>query len=436
MKVTLLILVLGGAASDSCKSKVISGILKIKVDGQEQTKYVVDQWGGSKVSGDELKIPHGPRVYLGNKCTSGMKSGMFWHPDLTKYSLSFTADFSDLGCGCNGALYLVDMPGPSKTSCGDYYCDANYVCGPGCAEMDVIEANNMAAAITPHACGSDGKGQCDGAGCGIHPSSFGPGASFAIDTTKKFRVHMAVDTSFQGITTTLSQAGHADVVVRHNEATCGSGYLQGMAGSWDRMVITASNWGDAGSSMLWLDGNVCPASTSCNQGNLKLSDLRLDSLGNYTGGDGDDYEPWEWPWWQGQHAWWAWLAASLGLTAAAAALALLGCCLRRSCALAAGRDGFCDANAGPAPDPPPPPPRPARGRGRGSHGSGGAPRSQTRLQEPLLGGPRDTRRAGGRPAGSTRSPLAPRHAGAARKQEAPTAESDAVERKSRGWLPF
>ena len=67
-----------------------------------------------------------------------------------KYGLSFYVDVSDLGCGCNGALYLVAIPAAGATLCGDYYCDANYVCGEGCVEMDTLEANKEAVRVTAH----------------------------------------------------------------------------------------------------------------------------------------------------------------------------------------------------------------------------------------------------------------------------------------------
>ena len=53
-----------------------------------------------------------------------------------------TMDLSQVGCACNAALYLVSMGAPSAapTKCGDYYCDANDVCGVNCPEMDIQEA--------------------------------------------------------------------------------------------------------------------------------------------------------------------------------------------------------------------------------------------------------------------------------------------------------
>ena len=117
----------------------------------------------------------------------------------------FDADVSRLPCGLNGALYFVDMdadgglarfPGnKAGAAYGTGYCDAqcphddkfingeaNIVgwapdpngdpnsgdgkFGTCCTEMDVWEANSLAAAFTPHMCTVDGQYRCNGTACG------------------------------------------------------------------------------------------------------------------------------------------------------------------------------------------------------------------------------------------------------------------------------
>jgi hypothetical protein len=122
---------------------------------------------------------NGARAYLGDSCTEG-------HFSNTDYSawkvlgktLSITVDLSQATCGCNAAYYLVAMhqntlPGTCMCGCaalivapssnstptaavlvgkcdGDFYCDANDICGVRCIEIDLVEANTRAFRTTVH----------------------------------------------------------------------------------------------------------------------------------------------------------------------------------------------------------------------------------------------------------------------------------------------
>lgn len=117
---------------------------------------------------------------------------------------SFDVDVSNLPCGLNGALYTIEMAadgGMSKypnnkagAKYGTGYCDAqcphdmkfingeanllNWKPSPDdpnsgvgqygtcCTEMDLWEANSMAAAYTPHICSVSGQTRCNGTQCG------------------------------------------------------------------------------------------------------------------------------------------------------------------------------------------------------------------------------------------------------------------------------
>mmetsp|Transcript_29161 Transcript_29161/g.59676 ORF Transcript_29161/g.59676 Transcript_29161/m.59676 type:complete len:424 (-) Transcript_29161:204-1475(-) len=356
-------------AETSCSSPVIAGTLQVLVDGLPKSVYVVDssESGTISVKGNAITLPHGPRVYLAETCAPAMSSDMFWFPDFTKYSLSFTVDVSAVGCGCNGAVYLVNMPSATITSCGDYYCDANYVCGEGCNEFDIMEANNHAAQVTPHKCGADGTSDCDGGGCATKLVGFGV-SGVAIDSSKPFRVELAVGSvgavnadddeasSAVATSTTYSQEG-AVTVVRHTDKNCGASYMEGMQPTWQNMVVTASNWGDSGGGMSWLDGDAgCSDSTSCNKGAFTFSDVRLCSLEGGNPGcssvydsatendDGDECsgDAWYGWWWckgvywlEQSHPWWQWvLAGSIGFLVLALMCFVLRVCL---CCVACAR---------------------------------------------------------------------------------------------------
>jgi cellulase len=102
---------------------------------------------------------------------------------------------SDLPCGENGAFYLSEMAadgsggtGSGGAGAGNGYCDAQCQ-GYCCNEMDILEANSQATAMTPHPC----KGStCDRSGRGYNPyvsgqkGFWGPGKT--VDTSKVFTV--------------------------------------------------------------------------------------------------------------------------------------------------------------------------------------------------------------------------------------------------------
>ena len=107
------------------------------------------------VSGRVIQIPllprssralpsrNGARVYLANKCVEGdFTKTTFAAVPLLGRTLSITVDISAAQCGCNAAWYLVNMAQNTQqpgTCGGDYYCDANVVCGVRCAEIDLME---------------------------------------------------------------------------------------------------------------------------------------------------------------------------------------------------------------------------------------------------------------------------------------------------------
>ncbi|KAK7184786.1 hypothetical protein DPSP01_002242 [Paraphaeosphaeria sporulosa] len=140
----------------------------------------------------------GSRLYL---MASDSKYYMF---KLLNKEFTFDVDVSQLPCGLNGALYLVEMDedgGIAKYSTnkagakyGTGYCDTQcphdikFIAGEAnaegwtpssndvnagagkygacCHEMDIWEANSISAAYTPHVCSANGLVRCSGTDCG------------------------------------------------------------------------------------------------------------------------------------------------------------------------------------------------------------------------------------------------------------------------------
>ena len=99
-------------------------------------------------------------------------------------------------------MYFASLPGYDENqhedpgAGGDYYCDANYVNGVWCYELDVMEANQYNWHVTLHKCSTPiGKfiPKCSYHGLGEDvyskdQSAYGPGDQYKINTFKKFHV--------------------------------------------------------------------------------------------------------------------------------------------------------------------------------------------------------------------------------------------------------
>jgi cellulase len=121
-----------------------------------------------------------PRVYLLGA------DGNYVEMSLLNQEVTVTADYSQAPCGENGAFYLssMDAGGRGNASSGTGYCDAQCQ-GYCCAEMDILEANSQANAMTPHPCQGN---NCDKSGCGLNPYANGNrnlwGTGKQVDTSK------------------------------------------------------------------------------------------------------------------------------------------------------------------------------------------------------------------------------------------------------------
>ncbi|TFK32601.1 cellobiohydrolase I [Crucibulum laeve] len=281
----------------------------------------------------------GSRVYL---MASDTQYQMF---KLLNQEFTFDVDVSNLPCGLNGALYFSEMDadgGLSKYTTnkagakyGTGYCDSqcprdikfiageansagwtpasndanagtgNY--GACCNEMDVWEANSVAAAYTPHPCTVSGLSRCSGTACGTNSrydtvcdpdgcdfnsyrmgdtSFYGKGLT--VDTSQKFTVVTQFLTNNNSSSGTLSEIRRLYVqngkVIQNSKVnipgmsaydsittdfcsaqktafgdTDSFGNKGGLANmskaAANGMVLVMSVWDDHAVNMLWLDSS-------------------------------------------------------------------------------------------------------------------------------------------------------------------------------------
>jgi hypothetical protein len=186
--------------------------------------------GGYETSGTQLTM-YGdvqPRMFF-KKADGGVLM-----IDMTRDTVGFWIDLSDLGAGYNGALYTAWTPfAESARLASGRYCDANDGTGNGlwCPEMDIFEGNSCGMAFTSHACTSNrswpmwcnmdantdfpgfcGDMTCDRAGVqGSHnaeDAEYGFGPEYEIDTSRPFHVAMSfsyVDGQLVAYNTTVAQ---------------------------------------------------------------------------------------------------------------------------------------------------------------------------------------------------------------------------------------
>ena len=217
---------------------------------------------------DEVKSGSrdGGRAYFGKSCTEGEyheTDYVAWQ--LLDKSLSYTVDLSTAGCGCNAALYLVSMAQNSdKSTCDDYYCDANSVCGVMCAEIDIQEANTKAWHSTAHVAADPGGAVVGYGGGGDEWSGprdftskeYGPTGS-TINSQQPFDVRVSFPTDDSGtlsaIDFELSQEGRTlPFSITGYDWEGASGFKELTAALSAGMTPVVSYW--CSDDMLWMDG--------------------------------------------------------------------------------------------------------------------------------------------------------------------------------------
>lgn len=204
---------------------------------------------GVHSNGDSLKldfVTHGPySINVGSRLYLLDSESQYTLFKLKNKEFTFDVDVSQLPCGINGALYMIEMDqdgGMSRYSgnkagakFGTGYCDAQcphdikFINGEAncedwdstkaigkygtcCNELDIWESNSISTAYTPHVCKVMGQTRCDGADCGdtaagqrhtglcdkdgcdFNPyrlgdkTFFGPSQNFSINTMEKITV--------------------------------------------------------------------------------------------------------------------------------------------------------------------------------------------------------------------------------------------------------
>ena len=176
--------------------------------------FVGEPWSETKATrvidrGKGLAVAGSSRLYLAAPLPGGLAPAQwmdvqYQHFHLVGKSLSFTIDLSNVACGCNAALYLVQMSVPSDKDA--QYCDIQGFDSDEfepCTELDVIEGNHKALQATLHTSqGTGDDGRCNQDGCAGNwgryddetAEAYGMPATkgftkHTIDSSEPFRVH-------------------------------------------------------------------------------------------------------------------------------------------------------------------------------------------------------------------------------------------------------
>lgn len=241
----------------------------VSVGGVGNSEVVAAQWNepgkpAGPVEVDSGRIMPGMwgRAYLAKGCSSGSyDNAAYLAVKLLGKKITYTTDISQAGCGCNAALYLVPMhKNAEATSCEDHYCDASWVCGTSCAEIDVQEANTHAWHSALHK-NYDMSGVAAGYGGWVHNNNkydftsekFGPGAK-CIDTSFPFQVTASFPESggrLMSMDVTLSQRG-CSLETSLKDYPADPGFAQMSKALSEGMTPVVSYWKAA--DMLWMDG--------------------------------------------------------------------------------------------------------------------------------------------------------------------------------------
>ena len=217
-------------------------------------------------SGWTLSLHGNQRFYLGLHPAGEWRNAQYDRLRLLGKSLRWTVDVSNVGCGCNAALYLVDMPQPDES--GSRYCDIQYDDPERCLEIDLFEGNIKAAAATLHVeAGEASDGKCNQWGCaaavgkdaeaegdtyGIRARSIDASRPFDMaanfDAEGRMTIFLGQDGVWLRLWDVRSAGNWPETSVPEEASARVKASLEG------GMVLVASLWGSSGDGMAWLDG--------------------------------------------------------------------------------------------------------------------------------------------------------------------------------------
>lgn len=233
-------------------------------------------------AGGAVALHLNDRSYFGDVCDGqGYAQQHFSAVRLLGKRMRYTTELSGADCGCNVAMYLVSMHQnfrPSK--CGDYYCDANSVCGVACTEIDIQEANVFSWHSTVHS-KWDKYGAGSGYGGGgknwngprdFNGQQYGPGG-YCVDTTKPFQVSASFPVGGDGMLIAmeveLSQEGKwCPLKMRAGPEY--AGMVELTAALWRGMTPVVSYW--KSEDMYWMDGKGMDGRGPCSNDTAKCED--------------------------------------------------------------------------------------------------------------------------------------------------------------------
>ena len=186
---------------------------QVAINGDANGGFVGESWGTQNIEvldeQDGITMQGANRVYVIEDWvwSHTWREVRYKRLRLLNKAVSFTVDLSGVNCGCNAAIYLVQMPFPEYSSSdSSEYCDIQgYEQGSEikpCLEIDLLEGNAKAVQSTLHTTSGHGnaRARCNQDGCYANLGKehgdgryYGPGASVmgGIDSNHPFRVTAA-----------------------------------------------------------------------------------------------------------------------------------------------------------------------------------------------------------------------------------------------------